>query len=495
MNTHSRPMILRPTLALAIGALVLVLAGLVLTGPARAVSPKPGASAPALIQTTQTQGSIVQFGDDVTVAAGQRVDSVVAVGGDVTINGSVKSSVVAVGGDVVVRGTIGNSLVAAGGDVRLAPTAVVGQTMSPGDKSIVLFGGALTRAPGSQVVGNVQRFDNANWTGSLGWGASHVALRPLWWGFSLIGWIVQTAIFLVLGLVAAALMPKQMKAVQRRLAKKPAPSLGWGALTLFIIVPAILVALVISIVGLLLVLPYVVVVALFYFFVVTSVGALIAQRVLSGTEQKDNLMLAVTLGVVGTTVLSRIPVVGGLVILVMAVFGTGAAVMAFFEWRREKRPAATPAAPAGPPVPTAMVPAVAMAGAPVMDATTVTVGQAPPPAATVVAAAAASAAPPLAPTPPAAPAPPAAPPEATAEAAVETDGSTTEAAPIAETPAPEATAATEASAADTTAQTQIAPAGEVESATEVTPAEQAPPEVAGPPADTEAPAGEEPPKT
>jgi len=125
------------------------------------------------------------------VPAGERVEAVVAGGGDITIDGSVKGSVVAFGGDVLVRGTVGNNIVAFGGDVRLAPTAVVGSTMSPQDKSIVLFGGTLTRGSGAQVTGDVQRFDNANWVGALNWATQHTVIRP-WWGFTLMGWIVQT---------------------------------------------------------------------------------------------------------------------------------------------------------------------------------------------------------------------------------------------------------------------------------------------------------------
>ena len=47
----------------------------------------------------------------------------------------------------------------------------------------------------------MQRFDNANWVGALNWATQHTVIRP-WWGFTLMGWIVQTAIFLVLALVA-----------------------------------------------------------------------------------------------------------------------------------------------------------------------------------------------------------------------------------------------------------------------------------------------------
>ena len=168
-------------------------------------------------------------------------------------------------------------------------------------------------------------------------------------GFTLIGWVVQTAIFLVLALVVAALMPNQLRAVQRHLAAKPAAALGWGALGFFVAVPAVLIVLVVSLVGLLLVLPYAVVVLLFYFFVITAVAAFIAERVLAGTQQKSNLMLAVTLGVVGTTIVSRIPVAGILALIVMAVFGIGAAAMALVEWRRTKKAAAAAAVPAGGP--------------------------------------------------------------------------------------------------------------------------------------------------
>ena len=159
-------------------------------------------------------------------------------------------------------------------------------------------------------------------------------------GFSFFGWVVQTAFFLVLALVAAALMPRQLRGVQRQLGRKPWASLGWGALAFFLVAPAILVVLVISIVGLLLVLPYGLFILLAYFFVTTGVGAFLAQKVLTGFGGKENLMLAVTIGVVGTTVVSRIPV-----------DRTGAAdrddglrlrrrLLGVAEWRRGRREAA-----------------------------------------------------------------------------------------------------------------------------------------------------------
>ena len=48
----------------------------------------------------------------------------------------------------------------------------------------------------------------------------------------------------------------------------------------------------ISVVGLLVVIPYVLFALLAYLFVTTAVAAFVAQRVLTGSGQNDNLMLA-----------------------------------------------------------------------------------------------------------------------------------------------------------------------------------------------------------
>jgi hypothetical protein len=168
----------------------------------------------------------------------------------------------------------------------------------------------------------------------------------------------------VLSLVAAALMPKQMRRVQSQLRRRPWASLGWGALAFFLAIPAIFIAVGITIVGLLLWLPFGLFVLLVYFFGVTAFAALLAQKALGGLGGKENLMLAVALGVVGTTLVSRVPVAGALALLVMTVMSTGAVVLSFAEHRRERREAeaeraaaAAAAAPAPYPAPGQAAPA------------------------------------------------------------------------------------------------------------------------------------------
>ena len=109
-----------------------------------------------------------------------------------------------------------------------------------------------------------------------------------------------------------------------------------------------LVVLVISVVGLLVVIPYVLFALLAYLFATTAVAALVAQRVLAGSGQNDNLMLATTLRVIGTTIVSRIPVLDRLVVIAMIVFGTGTgtgtAALAIVEWRQARKLAGAPPA-------------------------------------------------------------------------------------------------------------------------------------------------------
>ena len=206
---------------------------------------------------------------------------------------------------------------------------MLGSDLKPTDASLVLFGGELTLSPGAEVVGQTETFKGVDVGGAFGLAAKGIFVGP---GFSFIGWVVQTAFCLVLALVIAALMPGQLRTVQRNLGRRPWASLGWGALVFFVLAPAVLLVLVISIIGLLLVLPYVLFVLLAYFFAATGAAAFLAQKVITGFGGKENLMLAVTVGNGrDDRRVSQIPVAGQLLMLVLMLFGLGASVMAVAE--------------------------------------------------------------------------------------------------------------------------------------------------------------------
>jgi hypothetical protein len=69
---------------------------------------------------------------------------------------------------------------------------------------------------------------------------------------------------------------------------------------------------------------------------------IILQKVLRGAGGQS-LLLPVSVGVVITALLSRIPVPGGILLLVMAVPGTGALVLSYAQYRRARRQSAVPA--------------------------------------------------------------------------------------------------------------------------------------------------------
>ena len=321
--------VLTPCIALLALAVALVIVGMAVAGSAAAASDDD--ASPGGV-TIQSRDAILEFGDPVRVALDERVGSVVSFGGDVTV-----------------AGTVTHTIVSFGGDVLLLPTARVGGALSETDASVVSFGGTITAREGAQVTGGLERVEEGDWARALDVPVPHLGDVGSWVGFSFLGWLVQTALFLVLGLVAAALLPKQMLAVGRALSVRPGASIGWGALAFFFVVPAVALVLLISIIGILLLIPAIVVVPLIYFFVTVSVAASIAQRLMSGSGRRQNLMLATVLGVVGMTIVSRIPVAGVLALLVMTLFGTGAAILAMLEWRRGRRMTSAPT-PAGGPV-------------------------------------------------------------------------------------------------------------------------------------------------
>jgi hypothetical protein len=277
--------------------------------------------------------AIVEFGDPVFVSRDDTVDTVVSIGGDVTIAGTVKNTVVAVGGDVTLR-----------------PTAVVGTKVAdPNASSIVVINGEFTREPGAEVTGSIDTVDLGNVGDALSWAGRGETWRPLSAIGSFVTWLIFTVVFLLLGLLAAAVMPNQIRAIERHISLRPWASLGWGALTFFLLPLAIIVT-AITIIGLLIVIPTLFVLPFFTFFVVTAVGTFVVERLLAA-QLKGNLTLAVVIAVLATSLVGQIPVAGTLIHFAMILFGTGAAVLALGEWRRGRKAARAAAALAGGPAP------------------------------------------------------------------------------------------------------------------------------------------------
>jgi hypothetical protein len=87
-----------------------------------------GATAFAIVKGLEkSKQSIVRVGESVTIPQGAEIQSVVCVGGSVTVYGKVSEDVVAVGGSVFLKdtATVGNNVTAVGGKVMREPGAIV----------------------------------------------------------------------------------------------------------------------------------------------------------------------------------------------------------------------------------------------------------------------------------------------------------------------------------------------------------------------------------
>ena len=286
----------------------------------------------------QEPPTVAKVGQDVLIPAGDVVKGVFAVGGNVTINGTVEDTVVAVGGDVKVNGTVDKAVVSVGGDVTAASTAGMGSGMKATDSSIVSVGGKTIVEPGATVTGKVNKVSGLSWSGVGGTVARHGPWTWNWLPFGFVGGFACLILLIVAAVIIAAAMPRQLTAVKEQVSERFFPSLGWGALTAFVIIPAFVLILVISIIG---IIPLILVVApalfLFSLFALVCVARVIGERVMTQSGKRENVMLVTVIGALILGVAAMIPIVGGLVMVVAGIVGLGATLLAIGRSQRGKR--------------------------------------------------------------------------------------------------------------------------------------------------------------
>ena len=138
-------------------------------------------------------------------------------------------------------------------------------------------------------------------------------------------------LLVLLGLLVAAVMPRQTRASEQRIAGHFWSSLGWGALTAIVIVPLVTLALVVTIIGILVAVPWVFAAVAVFLFGYLAFGAFLGNALLRLVGyRRDNLMLSITVGLVASQLLRLIPYVGAPIVTVMWMIGGGGAIAAFF---------------------------------------------------------------------------------------------------------------------------------------------------------------------
>jgi hypothetical protein len=269
-------------------------------------------SVPALAQE-QKDDVYVRVNGTVDLAAGESVDTLVAVNSGTRLTGTVRDTLVIVNQTATVSGDVGRDAIVANGTLVLEPTARIG-----GD--VVLINGNLTQADGAVIGGRVVERSGAS---------AGAEFRRVTAAISLIAWLGMTLLVVIVALGWAAVGGSQLSAVAGLLGARPGLA-AVAAVIFWIAVPLVAFVAFITVIGIpVFVLPLLWVLG--YVTTATRLGFFLAD-LRHTTPSLDHPYLEAVLGVVVFQLIGLIPIVGGIVVALAGLFGAGAIVV--HAWRR-----------------------------------------------------------------------------------------------------------------------------------------------------------------
>ena len=261
----------------------------------------------------------VRVNGTVDLAAGESVDTLVAVTSEARVAGTVRDTLVIVNQTATVSGDVGREAIVINGTLRLEPTARIA-----GD--VVLINSQLRQADGATITGRVVERRGA----AIGGEFSRVTAA-----ISVIAWLGMTLLFVVVALAWAAVGGRQLAASAGLLGARPGLA-GGVAVIVWILVPLIAVVAFVTVIGIpigvtLLVIVVPLLWGLGYVTTGTRLGFFLAD-LRRATPDLSHPYLEAGLGVVLFQLIGLIPIVGGIVIVLAGLFGAGAIVV--HAWRR-----------------------------------------------------------------------------------------------------------------------------------------------------------------
>ncbi len=248
--------------------------------------------------------SVIRIGKDVTIEKGQRVRSVLTLGGQITIHGTVEDGVLAVGGSVVLTRTavVKGDVASVGGVIVIAKDAEIG--------------GDLTEINSTNFYETIMNSISSEWAG---WS----------WVFALISLSIL-AVVLCMALLTAALLPKQVIAVSEAVRENTLKVILTGVLALVTIAPLALL-LTISVIGIALIPLEIILVVLTILLGFIAVSRLIGSWVFGLIGKSGTGVVRETFwGLVIIWIVGWIPYVGWMIKALAIVLGLGAALITRF---------------------------------------------------------------------------------------------------------------------------------------------------------------------
>ena len=278
-------------------------------------------------------GFVLRANGDYTLDADQELNALVVIHGNTTVAGKIHDSLIVVDGDARVSGTVDGEVVVVRGSLVLEPGARV--------KNVSLVRSDFTQEPGATVTGDISRRSFRLFGGA-------VLL------FGAIFWLWTTVAVIVAGIVFAAIGGKQLGAAASYLTGATGQSI-LGAVVATVGLPLAAVLAIVTVIGLPVgigILVFVVPAVFFLGYLVagTWLGSLMLSRTRFGETGSHPYMQAL-LGLFALQVIALVPVLGGVTVVVLVLWGAGGLV--YLAWRglREKPPEPPVTLPAAEPAP------------------------------------------------------------------------------------------------------------------------------------------------
>lgn len=247
-------------------------------------------------------GDAIRFGGNIVIQEDETVESVVVVGGSVTVYGKVEESVVAIGGSIRVKdgGYIYEDAVSIGGKVEVDEDGKIwGSIVDIGNLA------GLSVLSDDFHTSHEYHFDGV---------PNSIKILPF------IG-------FLIIGLIVVSIFPGSVTRTLATIDEKTLPSLGFGMVGLLAFVPLVI-TLVITLLGIPLIPLFMVLFVISLFFGYLVAATWLGKKLIVMAKQDINhLAVLLITGLIAIKVVSMVPGIGGLVKFLILILGLGATLI------------------------------------------------------------------------------------------------------------------------------------------------------------------------
>lgn len=254
-------------------------------------------------------------------------NNIVKIGGDVMIaEGTKVKNAIAVGGQITVRGTITGHVMSIGGSVVLTKTALV-------EGNAISVGGVVVMGKGARVYGSIKELNASEFSQSLEevWNGS-------WEGWSWVFAILSLLVFigiLLIALLLVTLLPRPVRSVAGAIKDSPFKAFLWGLLVLVSVVP-LAILLTISVLGIVLIpleMAIVVFSALIGFIATAQVAG---EKFFALLKKRDQTVITdIFWGLVMFWVIGWIPHFGWMIKVIAVVIGLGGVLVSCLGARQK----------------------------------------------------------------------------------------------------------------------------------------------------------------